>query len=382
MTRGIVHLTTYLQGGAGRAITDLARAQRVAGHEVLVVASRDPRGEFANYPHYLDQLDAAGVPYWLEDSLFVRDAATTQRVAARLRAGYAARDIAILHAHAGVPARIALAAAVGDTRRPAVLQTQHGWGANKTAEQAGEDLRTLANVDAVLVTSKATHAQLAALGVPASSMTVVPCGLATDAPPPSRAAHAAAAALRARGRVVVGCVGSVTANKNQEAVVRAVARSARRPLAAVIVGEGSDRLAATCRAEGAQAEVHLAGYQPDAAAWVAAFDVLVVPSLTEGQGLVVLEAFRAGVPVVASDIPALRELVEEGHTGWLCDPRDPESIVAAVDRARSISNERHRQVLAAARAVFDRDYTTATMVARHEAAYATAIERTCLSFSL
>jgi L-malate glycosyltransferase len=376
MRRGIVHLTTYLQGGGGRAVTDLARAQRAAGYDVLVVASRSPHGEFANYSHYLDQLDAAGVPCWLEDSLFDRNPATIQRVAARLRASRASHDVAVLHAHAGVPARIALSVAVGDAHRPAVLQTQHGWGSNKTAEQAGEDLRTLAAVDAVLVTSQATRAQLAALGVPPASMSVVPCGLPAAAPPPSPAAHAAAAALRARGRLVLGCVGSVTANKNQEGLVRAVARGARRPLAAVIVGEGSDRLIATCRAEGLHDEVHLAGYQADADRWLPAFDVLVVPSFTEGQGLVVLEAFRAGVPVVASDIPALRELVEEGRTGWLCDPRDPKSIVDAVERACSISSERHGEMLAAARSLFERDYTTATMLARHEAAYAAAVENT------
>ena len=203
----------------------------------------------------------------------------------------------------------------------------------------------------------------------------MPCGLAPAAPQPSPAALVAAASFRARGRLVIGCVGSVNANKNQAAVVRAVARSTERPLAALIVGEGGERLLPACRAEGVEDAVHLAGFQPDADAWIPAFDVLVVPSFSEGQGLVVLEAFRAGVPVVASDLAPLRELVEEGRTGWLCDPHDPQSIVRAVARALSVSTEEHHRIMAAARAVFERDYTTAAMVERHSAAYAEALGR-------
>jgi glycosyltransferase involved in cell wall biosynthesis len=65
---------------------------------------------------------------------------------------------------------------------------------------------------------------------------------------------------------------------------------------------------------------------------VASFDVLVAPALSEGQGQAVLEAFRAGVPVVASNIVPFRALVEEGHTGWRFDPHDPGSLVEALSR--------------------------------------------------
>ena len=89
----IVHLTTYLQGGAGRAITDLACAQRAAGHRVLVVSSATSAPGYGNYPHYIDRLHKADVSLILEDSLFTRDTALNLRVLDRLKtAGPSGRD--------------------------------------------------------------------------------------------------------------------------------------------------------------------------------------------------------------------------------------------------------------------------------------------------
>ncbi len=364
MTRSIVHLTTYLQGGAGRSIVDVACAQHAAGHHVLVVTSKSARGTCGNYPHHLHRLAAAGVPHWLEDSLFERSAAANQRVLDRLRAERPPASVDIVHAHAGVPARIGLAYADVETRRPSVVQTQHGWGANKTAEQARADLDTLAAVDAVIVTSQGTRALLQGLGVPERVMTVVPCGLPAACPEPSADAADVAARYRAQGRLVVGCVGSVTPNKNQALLIRAVMQGGAHPLAAVIVGEGGEGLRAQCLDAGVAGAVHLAGYQPDADAWMPSFDVLAVPSFTEGQGLVVLEAFRAGVPVVASDIAALRELVQDGRTGWLFDPHDAGSLVGALTRATLLPEAERQRVCRSARAAFESRYTIAAMLRR------------------
>ena len=69
----ILHVTTYLQGGAGRAITDLALAQHARGDAVMVVATRDAAGPgYGNYEEYVGRLDASGVPLRLVDSTFTR----------------------------------------------------------------------------------------------------------------------------------------------------------------------------------------------------------------------------------------------------------------------------------------------------------------------
>ncbi len=62
MTR-VLHITTFLQGGAGRNITDLALAQHRGGYDVLVVADAGGVAGYSSYAEYVSELDAAGVPF-------------------------------------------------------------------------------------------------------------------------------------------------------------------------------------------------------------------------------------------------------------------------------------------------------------------------------
>lgn len=365
----ILHLTTYLQGGAGRAVVDLACAQREAGHAVSVVASATPCGEFGNYPHYLHRLADRGVDCHVVDSLFDRDPRAHRPVLDLLRRVDTQRRIDVVHAHAGTPARIGLAFARG-LAGPVVIQTQHGWGTNKTTAQRDQDVATLLAMDRVVATSSATRGVLHALGVPEGHVHVVPCGLPREGPRPSLAADEVAAVFRRRGFAVVGCVGSVTANKNQAALIRALALVPG--VAAIVVGEGGDTLAPLALAERVSDRVHLAGYRADGDAWLGSFDALVAPSRTEGQGLVVLEAFRAGVPVVASDIAPFRELVLPGATGWRCRADDPASVASGIGDVLRASPGCRARVCAAARRLFDERFSLEAMMAGHDRAYGEA----------
>jgi glycosyltransferase involved in cell wall biosynthesis len=111
------------------------------------------------------------------------------------------------------------------------------------------------------------------------------------------------------------------------------------------------------------------GYRPDAERWMGLFDLLVLPSLTEGQGLVVLEAFRAGTPVIASDIAALRQLVTDGETGWLFEANQADALANALTRALDTAPGERERIVRAARTTFLADYTLDVMVARHETLY-------------
>jgi L-malate glycosyltransferase len=363
----IVHLATFLQGGAGRAITDLACAQRAAGHRVLVMSSATGVPGYGNYPHYFERLAAADVDVVLEDSLFTRDASLNRRALDRVTSVRPRGTVDIVHAHAGTPARIGLAYA--DECGATVIQTQHGWGTNKTETQAREDLDVMRRVNRVIVTSEATLTLLIEYGIPSDRLLTIPCGIPAAAGPVAPAADALLAPLRASGTRILGCVGTVNANKNQQLVLDAVARLDRYSVAAVFVGEGGESLEKHAEQMGVGDRVLAVGYRPDAERWMSAFDALVVPSFSEGQGLVVLEAFRAGVPVVASAIPSLRQLVIPGHTGWLFDPRDARGLATSIESVLNLSPAERARVTGSARTSFLAGYTVEQMVQRHHRLY-------------
>lgn len=375
----ILHLTTFLQGGAGRAITDLACAQHAAGHGVTVVTSHSPVGEFGNYPHYLERLRAAGVEVVLCDSLFVRDRAAHEHVVERLVeqgvvSGRDARRGFVVHAHAAVPASIGRELLARTGRRAPVVQTQHGWGISKTAEQAAYDVDVLKRVDRIITTSRATAQLVGDYGAPRGAITVIPCGL-----PAAEAGEVPSEAeflnrMRAGGARIIGCIGSVTANKNQRLLLDALEWIEDPSLMVLFIGEGSEDLMDEARERGIEDQVISYGYQPDAARWLPLFDLLVVPSRTEGQGLVALEAFRAGVPVVASHIPAFTELIDDGRNGFVFAPMTAGALAGAIRRALALPAAVKDQLLAAARQQFERDFTLDAMVRRHEELYREVIE--------
>lgn len=100
----------------------------------------------------------------------------------------------------------------------------------------------------------------------------------------------------------------------------------------VIAGEGE--LQPLLEAEARQREVaprtHFTGWRRDALAFLAGLDVFLMPSLWEGFGLVLLEAMSRRIPVIASAVSAIPEVVAHGESGLLVPPRDPKAIADAL----------------------------------------------------
>jgi glycosyltransferase involved in cell wall biosynthesis len=85
------------------------------------------------------------------------------------------------------------------------------------------------------------------------------------------------------------------------------------------------------RAElGLESRVHLLGFRTDARSLMAQCTVMAVPSELEGLGTSILEAMAAGVPVVATAVGGIPEVIQNGVTGRLVPPRNPEALAAAL----------------------------------------------------
>jgi glycosyltransferase involved in cell wall biosynthesis len=130
----------------------------------------------------------------------------------------------------------------------------------------------------------------------------------------------------------VGSLGRLSDQKAFHVLVEALAELPQASL--VLVGDGPER----ARIERLAAELGVAdrllitGWREDAARWLAAFDVFALPSLYEGLPLAVLEAMRAGLPVVATDVGSVAEAVVPEETGLLVQPGDARAFAGALRR--------------------------------------------------
>jgi glycosyltransferase involved in cell wall biosynthesis len=133
---------------------------------------------------------------------------------------------------------------------------------------------------------------------------------------------------------VLLAVARLTDQKGIDVAIRALA-DLPDDTVLVVLGEGPERAALQrlAREFGVEARVFLLGRVPDVAAWLGRATMLVHPARWEGFGLGVLEAMLAGLPVVATNVSALPELVVDGETGVLVAPDDVGALVRAVELA-------------------------------------------------
>ena len=133
---------------------------------------------------------------------------------------------------------------------------------------------------------------------------------------------------------VVGAVGRLVPVKDHRCLVEAIAALGRDGLHPMIViaGEGPERHAIQERAAalGIEGQLRLLGHRDDVDTVLAALDVFVLPSRSEGLNNTILEAMAAGLPVVATRVGGADEMVIDGGTGLLVAPGSPEKIGDAV----------------------------------------------------
>jgi glycosyltransferase involved in cell wall biosynthesis len=139
------------------------------------------------------------------------------------------------------------------------------------------------------------------------------------------------------GRPRVVYVGRLVPQKGVYALVEAASRL-RTPAADVVFvgdGPGRPRLERLIRTLGVEERVHITGFIPheQVPAVLASADLLVLPSVYEELGTVLVEALQAGLPVVATRVGGIPEVVEDGVTGLLVPAQDPAALAEAIDRA-------------------------------------------------
>lgn len=133
---------------------------------------------------------------------------------------------------------------------------------------------------------------------------------------------------------VVATIGRLSIEKDHKTLIAAFKIFLQTVVTAnlVIIGDGDERddLQKEVSRSGLDKKVLLAGYRPDARKFLQLFDVFVLSSKTEGTPITLLEAMVAGIPVVATAVGGVSELLDYGDAGMIVEPKMPESIADAL----------------------------------------------------
>jgi 2-deoxystreptamine N-acetyl-D-glucosaminyltransferase/2-deoxystreptamine glucosyltransferase len=199
---------------------------------------------------------------------------------------------------------------------------------------------------AVVVLTSRMASLLERNGVPAQLLHVVPSGFEPALFAPGRHADEFLDVARPR----IGYVGRLAEQKRPEILVEAISLM-RHPASLVVVGDGprADVVSRMVRESLPPDRVVLRGFveHSQVPAVLASLDVLALPSSYEELGSVLVEAMIAGLPVVATAVGGIPEVVDDGATGLLVPPDDPAAMAAALDRLVSSPAERRRMSEAA-----------------------------------
>ncbi len=232
-------------------------------------------------------------------------------------------------------------------------------------------------VDGVVAISAAVADSLAAAGVDRRRMHIVPSGVdcARFHPPtPAQRLEARAALGLSGGEFVISALGALEPRKGHRYLIEAAAALASVApsikLRCLVAGHGSIRtdLEHEIVHLGCADRVKLLGRIDDPRGLLWASDVFAMPSLQEGLGIAALEAMASALPVIASRVGGLCEVVEHDRTGILVPPADPDSIASAIGRLAE-SPALRSQMGAAARARAVENYSMEKMAALTLALY-------------
>jgi glycosyltransferase involved in cell wall biosynthesis len=264
---------------------------------------------------------------------------------------------------------------------PRIIFTAHGWAFNEDRSWAAKLVIkcaywiTLVTCDKTIAVSEAIKKQIKGWPINLRNVTVIPNGVR---PPQFHERSDARDKLSQKHQKLsmqtrwVGTLAELHPIKGLDVLITAAAQNkeVHNDVQYLIFGEGDERarLEKQIRDAGLEDTVILLGYVEDAARYLQSLDMFVLPSRSEALGLVILEAGLARVPIVATRVGGIPEVIADHELGILVEPDDATALAKAVqhiiadpDRAQSAAAALHTRVT--------KDFSHETMVAKTLATY-------------
>lgn len=370
----ILHVTTFLQGGAGKVIVDLAKAYTKLGHSVSVACTKDPVEGYGNYPEHLETLEQNKIPLIFLDSTFSRKLVKNSHASKTLHSSITERCPDLIHSHSSVPSMVGMDATAKLNKEIPIIQTMHGWGINKTEEQERQDIKILNSVDHVVSVSKSSENLLLEKEISNPNKSVIYNGVETT---PTKIENSEdkhllkLKSLRKEGKKIIGVIGSVDARKNQALILEALALLPRKlEFHTFFVGEGEDLNAYREKTKklNLSSKVTFTGYKKVARLYTKESDLLISASVSEGAApIVVLEAFSEKTLVLASDTYENTEAIKDGYNGYLFRSGNAESLSEKINISLSLRST--KKIKNNAFDYFQSKYTMKSMVENYWSLY-------------
>lgn len=324
----ITHFVESLdRGGLERMVLELVKYQHRQGHRCQVVCLYTS-GSLA---HELDELGIAVTACGKRDGLDL-----TALARARRMVGDHATEV--LHTHNAVAHYQAVLATCGLPVRQ-VINTRHGMGVNRRARRR-EWLyrRALIRTDTVVTVCEAARNDAIQRGiVPSAKARVVPNGIHVDAfqTASPRAHERIARQLNLPENTrIIGTVGRLNWTKDQLGLIRAFRQvhEQHADTALVLIGDGELRASLQQGAidAGVADSVHFLGDRSDVRDLLQGLDMFVLPSLSEGYSMALLEASAVALPIVATQVGGNGEIVRDGVNGCLVPAGNPGALAQAM----------------------------------------------------
>jgi glycosyltransferase involved in cell wall biosynthesis len=249
------------------------------------------------------------------------------------------QKIDIVHTHASFSGRIA-----GKLAGCKVVLTRHGLARSDTGiiNRGLTYLLSKMFTDKIIAVSRAVKINLIETGVPADMINIIHNGIdlsSLESPKP---------VLRSKYKIpidtpVVGIVARLVIEKGYEYALRAIkyVKKEYPNVLLVVVGDGPQEhyLKSLCNELDLTKNVIFLGYKQNVENIVADFDVFVLPSVSEGLGLAMLEAMAIERPVIATEVGGIPEVIKHKYNGMLVPPKDEKALADYIIHVLSSPDE-------------------------------------------
>jgi glycosyltransferase involved in cell wall biosynthesis len=347
-------------GGLESVVQSLAIEQKEQGHEIVVAALMETG---AAEPVMLERLRSANI-----DVVVVaapsRSYLTQRRAILEL---CESRDAQVLHTHGYLPDVIS--ASLGRRARFVRVCTVHGFvrGSYRNRVYEWMQRKSFSRFDAVVAVSGHMSSELRAASA-RNRIVTLPNAWSPVRPFLSREEARNTLGL-SPAKFNIGWIGRISREKGPDVMIDALPHLGIFPWHLTVVGDGKERKAVEERAHnlGLGDRVSFRGQVTDASTLLRGFDIIAMSSRTEGTPIVLLEAMRAEVPIVATNVGGIPDVLSE-REGIVVPPDNPPALASAILQVHSARLDASARAQRAKLRV-QKDFSTARWAASYDAIY-------------